>query len=185
MPADAHLTTPVVWLCTGILLILDAVLCYLAWRSINPASFQKLRWRLITISGIFFLLVWTSVLWWGWDWFYAYIFPHWARYTLPPIFAIAYALLVAGMFWLSLRLPGHPAVVWCILGGVEGLLSHLYAIYGLGAAAKPPIMQGTDPFAVLIFAVFEKAFYWSLILLVCTQLWRKLSLNRGINREPG
>ena len=83
------------------------------------------------------------------------------------MFAIGYTLLALGMHWLSLKLPGNPGVSWCILGGVEGLLSHLYAIYGLGAATRPPIMQGTDPFAVLIFAVFEKAFYWSLILLAC------------------
>jgi hypothetical protein len=70
------------------------------------------------------------------------------------------------MAWLCLRLPGNPALTWIVLGSVEGLLSHLYAIYGLGAASKPPIMQGTDPMAVLIFAIFEKAFYWSLILLV-------------------
>jgi hypothetical protein len=35
-------------------------------------------------------------------------------------------------------------------------------------------MQGTDPFVVLIFAVFEKAFYWSLILLASRLIWRGL-----------
>ena len=90
---------------------------------------------------------------------------------LPPLFGVGYTLLALGMGWLCLKLPGSPAVTWCILGGVEGLLSHLYAIYGLGAAAKPPIMQGTDPFTVLIFAVFEKAFYWSLILMGSRLIW--------------
>jgi hypothetical protein len=33
-------------------------------------------------------------------------------------------------------------------------------------------MQGTDPLAVLIFAVFEKAFYWSLILLASRLIWK-------------
>jgi hypothetical protein len=93
------------------------------------------------------------------------------------LFGIGYALIALGMVWLSQKLPGNPVVTWCVLGGVEGLLSHLYAIYDLGAASKPPIMQGTNPFAVLIFAVFEKAFYWSLILLACRLLWRDLKRN--------
>ena len=133
-----------------------------------------MRWLLAILGGVFFLLVWISVLWWGWDWFYSYIFPEWACYLLPIIFGIGYFLLALGIGWLSLKLPGNPAITWCILGGVEGLLSHIVAIYGLGAASKPPIMQGTDPFAVLIFAVFEKAFYWSLILLVSRLIWRGL-----------
>jgi hypothetical protein len=109
---------------------------------------------------------------WGWDWFYSYIFPSWARYLLPPIFGVAYSMLALGMSWLCMKLPAIPAALWCLLGGLEGLLSHIYAIYGLGAASKPPIMQGTDPLAILIFAIFEKAFYWSLILFASWVLWQ-------------
>ena len=130
-----------------------------------------MRWLLVIAAGVFYLLVWTIVLLWGWDWFYAYIFPGWAGYLLPLLFGVGYALLALGMGWLCLKLPGSPAVTWCVLGGLEGLLSHIYAIYGLGAASKPPIMQGTNPFAVLFFAVFEKASYWSFILLFCGLLW--------------
>jgi hypothetical protein len=162
---NAHLTNPLIWTCTSILVTLDVILILLARFLVSREQFRQIRWVLVIISGIFFLLVWISVLWWGWDWFYKYIFPGWARYLLPLLFGIGYGLLALVMGWLSLRLPGRPAVTWCILGGVEGLLSHIYAIYWVGAASKPPIMQGTDPLVVLIFAVFEKAFYWSLILL--------------------
>jgi hypothetical protein len=148
------------------------ILILLAQRYISRERFQGMRWLLVIATGIFFLLAWISVLWWGWDWFYSYIFPGWARFLLPPLFFIGYTLLALGMSWLSLRLPGNPAVTWCLLGGVEGFLSHIYAIYGLGAASKPPIMQGTDSLAVLIFAVFEKAFYWSLILLASRLIWK-------------
>jgi hypothetical protein len=172
MSTSTHLTTSLIWTCTGILAILDVILILIAQRMVSRDGFQQMRWWLAIASGVFFLLVWVSVLWWTWDWFYSYIFPGWARSCLPPLFGIAYTLLALGMGWLSLKLPGNPAVIWCILGGVEGLLSHLYAIYGLGAATKPPIMQGSDPFAVLIFAVFEKAFYWSLILLATRLIWR-------------
>lgn len=172
MPLDAHLTTPIVLICTIILVSLDAILIFMAWRTIRREQFEHMRWLLAIAGGIFFLLVWTSVMLWAWDWFYSFIFPAWGRYLLPLIFWIGYSLIALVMVWLSLKLPGKPAVTWCILGGVEGLLSHLYAIFGLGAASKPPIMQGTDPFAILIFAVFELAFYWSIILLFCGQLWK-------------
>jgi len=172
MLTNPHLTSSTIWTCTGIFVILDLVLILLAHRLVSRESFRKLRALLVIVSGVFFLLVWMAVLWWGWDWFYRFIFPDWARFLLPPIFCMGYAILALGMSWLSLRLPGSPAVTWCLLGGVEGLLSHIYAIYGLGAASRPPIMQGTDPLAVLVFAVFEKAFYWSLILHTCRLMWK-------------
>jgi hypothetical protein len=173
-PPGSHVTTPLIWICTGIVVVLDIMLVLLARRLVSREQFSQMRWMLVIASGLYFLLVWISVLWWGWDWFYSYIFPAWGRYLLPALFGIVYTLLALGMSWLSLKLPGNPAVTWCVLGGVEGLLSHIYAIYGLGAVSKPPIMQGTDPFVVLIFAVFEKAFYWSLILLASRLIWRGL-----------
>ncbi len=173
MPAGIQLTTPLIWACTACVAVLDVSLALLLSRTINREQFREQRKLLILAGGVFFLLVWTSVLVWGWDWFYAYIFPAWARYALPPIFGTGYALLALGMAWLSINVKGNPVITWCVLGGVEGLLSHLYAIYELGAASKPPIMQGTDPFAVLVFAIFEKAFYWSLILLVSWLISKK------------
>ncbi len=174
MPPDLHLTTSQVWACTGILLVLDVFLGVLAGRLIHREHMQRMRWVLILCSGGFFLLVWTSAMVWAWEWFYRLIFPTWARTWLPPIFGVGYAILALGLAWLSMKVPGKPAVIWCVLGGVEGLLSHLYAIYGLGAASKPPIMQGTDPFSVLVFAIFEKAFYWTLILFASWVFWRRV-----------
>jgi hypothetical protein len=172
MPPNAHVTTSLIWTCTGIVVVLDVILGLLARRLVKREGFSQMRWLLAMVAGVFFLLVWICVLWWGWDWFYSYIFPEWARYLLPFLLGMGYFLLALGMGWLSLKLPGNPAITWCVLGGLEGLLSHIYAIYGLGAASKPPIMQGTEPFAVLIFAVFEKTFYWSLILLISRLIWR-------------
>jgi hypothetical protein len=174
MTSSAHLTTPIIWNCTIILAIMESGLVLLAWRLVHRELFNAIRVPLILTSGAFFLLVWTSVLIWAWDWFYAYIFPTWARFALPPIFSLGYALVAAGMAWLSLKLKGSPAVTWSVLGGLERLLSHLYAICGLGAASKPPIMQGTNLFAVLVFAIFEKGFYWSIILLASSYLSKRI-----------
>jgi len=173
------LTNPIIWICTAILAIVDAVLVFLALRLVSREQFWHIRRLLVAAGGIFFLGVWISVLLWAWEWFYSYIFLPWGRYILPLLFGTGYTLVAFAMVWLSLRLPFHPAVSWTILGGVEGLLSHLYAIYILGAASKPPIMQGTNQFSVLIFAVFEKAFYWSLILLACRIIWQMMHPQRG------
>lgn len=167
MIANYHVTTTTILICTGILLVIDISLTWIASRLINREQFRSMSRLLAITSGLFYLVVWVTVLWWGWDWFYSYIFPEAARYILPFVFWIGYTLLGFGMSWLCLKLPGNPALTWCVLGGLEGLLSHIYAIYGLGAASKPPIMQGSDPWAVLIFAIFEKAFYWGFILLGC------------------
>jgi hypothetical protein len=175
MPADTHVTTHLIWTCTSILVLLDIVLVLLVRRIIQRDLFGHIRWPLAIASGVFFLLVWTSAMLWGWDWFYSYIFPGWGRYLLPPIFGIVYTLIALGMVWLSLKLPGSPSVTWCVLGGVVGLLGHTYAIYGLGAASIPPIMHGVNQFSLLVFAIFELAFYWSIILLFCGLLWRLYS----------
>jgi hypothetical protein len=179
MLAEAHVTTLLIWKCTGVLVVLDVFLALLAQRLVSRESLRQMRGLLAMAGGVFFLVVWIVVLVWGWDWFYSYIFPSWARYLLPPLFGIGYTMIALIMTRLSIKLPSNPAITWCVLGGVEGLLTHLYAIYGLGAASKPPIMQGSDPFAVLIFAVFEKAFYWSLILLASWLVWRGLTNRKG------
>ncbi len=174
MPPGVHLTTPIIWMCTAILAVSDTLLGLLAIRLTRREQFRKLRPRLTLAGGLFFVLVWAGAMLWAWDWFYAYIFPASGRYFLPLIFFFLYKLIAWIMGWLSLRLPVNPALTWCVLGGVEGLLSHLYAIYALGAASRPPIMHGTDPFAVLVFAIFEKAFYWSILLIACRLLSRNL-----------
>ena len=174
MPPDVYVSNPQLWTCTGILLVLDVLLVSLARRNINREQFRRMRWLLAVAGGAFFLLVWSAAMLWAWDWFYSYIFPNWARILLPAIFGLGYTLLALGMFWLSLKIQREPAFTWCVLGGVEGFLSHLYAIYGLGAASKPPIMQDASQLVVLIFAFFEVAFYWSIILLACKFLSAKL-----------
>jgi hypothetical protein len=183
MPPNAQLSTPLVWGCTAALVIVDLVLILVINRVIRRDQFSFFRRQLVILAGIFFLLVWTSAMLWAWEWFYTYIFPAWLRYYLPPIFWIGYTLLACAMSWFSLKLRAKPAVTWCLLGGLEGLLSHLYAIYGLGAVSNPPIMHGVSQLSVLIFAVFEKMFYWSFILFVVWLLTMKFG-TRSHNRHP-
>src|SRR4030042_4046504 len=114
MPTDVHVTTPLIWMCTGLLVVVDVLLALLARRLVSREQFGQMRLLLGFAGGVFFLLVWISVLLWGWNWFYAYIFPGWARYLLPPLFGIGYALIALGMVWLSQKLPGNLVATWCV-----------------------------------------------------------------------
>ncbi len=174
----ATLSTAVLWRVTLAVAAVDTLLV-LGVRRYFPAGLHARlpRWVAL-ISFLFYAALWSFVLAWGWDWFYNYVFPSWVRYT-GLAWGTAYGAFGLGMWWLSRRLPGSPPVNFCLLGGVEGLLTHLWAIYGAGAASKPPIMHGVDPFAVLIFAIFEKMLYWIAILLLAAgaaRLYNKFRL---------
>jgi hypothetical protein len=182
-PFDSKMTTELFWSAAAVVAVVDVGLILLARWLVTPERFRQMKWPLTLASGVFFFTVWATVLGWGWDWFYRYIFPPWGRY-LPPVFGVGYAVCGLGMWWLAQKIRGHPAVFWCLLGGLEGLLSHIWAIWGLGAASKPPIIQGANPWVVLFFAVFEKMCYWSVILLVTAALsvsWRR---SRNESRSP-
>jgi hypothetical protein len=111
MPTIPSLSNPFLWMCISIFLVLDIFLTLLARQLVTRSTFQQLGRFLVSASGIFFLFVWTSAMIWAWDWFYAYIFPTWGRYWLPPLFTVGYCLLALVMFWLSQKLPGHPAII--------------------------------------------------------------------------
>jgi hypothetical membrane protein len=65
MFVNTHLTTSLIWMCTGVVAILDGILILLTRRLVNRSQFHKMRWLLVVISGVFFLLVWIFVMGWG------------------------------------------------------------------------------------------------------------------------
>lgn len=176
--SDVQLTSAMVWPLTLVVAIVDALLILGIRRFLPTGMYRGLPRQITLLSFLTFAAIWSIVLAWAWDWFYSYVFPTWMRYT-GLAWGTAYGAVGLGMWWLSQRLPGRPAANFCLLGGLEGLLTHLWAIYGAGAVSKPPIMHGVDPFTMLIFAVFEMAFYWILILLLAVGLARLAKLIGG------
>jgi hypothetical protein len=53
-----------------------------------------------------------------------------------------------------------------LLGGIERPITHLWVVFGISVIDKVPLMQGVSQISVFVVAVFEKAFYWSIILLI-------------------
>lgn len=164
------------WLGTLIFVTIDAVFVpILAWR-INSTTFRRCKWALSFTTAIFWSALWT----WGlvnfWDSIYHYVFPAWAHWLIPPIFGLLYAGISILFWWLALRLRGNAAANFCLLGGLWGMTTHLFAV-SIGIVDKPPVLQGAAPVAAVIIAIFEFMFYWCVILSVAVLLhhgWHKL-----------
>jgi hypothetical protein len=104
-----------------------------------------------------------------WEPVYHYVFPEWARWVIPPIYGVVFAAVGWLFYWLALRLPGNPVVNLCFLGGLWGMITHIWAIYR-GILDKPPMLQGASPVAAAVMPIFEFIFYWCVILSTASLL---------------
>src|SRR5574341_1546938 len=98
-----------------------------------------------------------------WDSVYHYLFPAWARPFLPFFFGLLSAAMALGFWWGATRLSINPILTFCLFGGLWGMVTHLWAVYR-GIVNKPPALQGANPVAAVVIAIFEFIFYWCLIL---------------------
>jgi hypothetical protein len=171
LPPDFKVTSEMLWQGTLILALIDAgFVPLLAWR-INPARFRQLKWALVATTAIFWSALWTWALANFWDSVHRYLFPDWARWLIPPVYGLLFAGVGLLFWWLTLRCSGNAVVGFCLLGGLWGMITHMWAVY-LGIVAKPPMLQGVDPVAAVVVAVFEFMFYWCIILSVALLLQR-------------
>jgi hypothetical protein len=174
LPPDVMVTTEVLWKATLIFAPVDAVfLAVLAWR-IDDRTFRSCKATLIVVTAIFWFSMWL-VMTSGqfWDSVYSYVFPAWARWFIPPVYGLLFGG-VAWLFWyLALRIPGRDVVNYCVLGGLWGALTHMWAIYR-GILDKPPMLQGASPVAAVVFPIFEFILYWCITVSV-TILVRRLA----------
>jgi hypothetical protein len=76
------------------------------------------------------------------------------------------ALLFAGIGWILwtiARAARSPVIVFCLAGGLAGILTHIWAVFR-GIIQKPPMLQGASPVTAVAFAAVEYALYWCIIL---------------------
>lgn len=151
----------------GLLLFaaLDLILVTLLAWGIKPTIFIQLRNKIIITTAAFWGVLWFLVLRSYWETVYRYLFPEWLRWPLP-IFQAALTASVASLAWrLSWKTKQNPIVVYCLLGGLWGILTHIWAVK-MGVVDKPPLLQGAAPLAAIGIAFFEFMFYWCVILLI-------------------
>jgi len=163
---DLKVTTETLWIGALLLAVIDVPFVYFLSRRIKPDAFHDLKWPLIITTGVFVCLLFGTLMS-GifWESVYHYFFPDWARWLIVPMYGLLFGAAAFAIWWLAVRFRGNPAVNWCILGGVWGMVTHTWAM-ARGLLEKPPMLQGASPVAVLAIAAFEFIFYWCVILSV-------------------
>jgi hypothetical protein len=169
---DLKVTSEILW--RGALLFagIDLVFVTIIIRIVKPSELLKMKWTLVIVMAIFFTFLFgfiTSFLFW--DSVYSYVFPSWARWIIPPFYGINFS--VAGLFfwWIASRSPKGQVIIFCLLGGLWGVITHILAIHR-GILDKPPMLIGASPFAALTIAAFEFIFYWCICLTISRLLNR-------------
>jgi hypothetical protein len=161
---QTRVTTRILWEGALIFGLIDILLVLALRLKVESGVFRNLKWRLVATTGLFWLLLLAFLMsGFFWEPVYHYVFPDWARWYIPPAYGLLFAALGLLFWWLALRLPGHPVITWCLLGGAWGMVTHIWAIYR-GILDKPPMLQGASPVATAIMPIFEFIFYYGLIL---------------------
>jgi hypothetical protein len=134
-----------------------------AWR-LRAAAFRALPASSFTVGAAVFWGAFAAlVIAYGWSSYYVHFVPPWYRYIGPIGAIVIYPLLAHTIRWASLRVPGNPALNFCVLGGLEAIPEHAVGIYRF-RILDVPLLQGTSPVEVFVFAYFEYVVYWGLAL---------------------
>lgn len=182
MPTDLKITTEMLLRGALVFVLLDA-LCVplLAWR-IGREHFQRLEWMLPPAASLVWFGIWTWAIGNFWGTVYSYVFPAWARTWTPWIAFLAAGAVAYGLWSLAIRLRCKPVITYCLVGGMFGSLTHIWAVQR-GVVSKPPILVGVSPLGAVVFAFFEYILYWCIILVLAAALnwaWTRL----GIIKPP-
>ena len=165
MSADFKITTELLYQGALIFALMDAVcIPLLVWR-VSRETFRRLKWNLVIAAALVWFGIWSWAIGNFWETVYSYVFPAWARIWVPWI-AFFSAGAVALILWmLAIQTKAKAVPVYCLLGGVLGSLTHIWAVTR-GIVTKPPMLQGASPLAAVTIAFFEYVFYWCVILML-------------------
>ena len=163
---DVVITSEMLWLSALVTAVMDVGLVLFLARRIRPSRFRQLHWPVVLASGVFWMGYGLTLFATTWGSFYAWFLPDPANRSLARFLfeLLLYPAVGLGLWWLAARLPGNPAVTFCLLGGLEALPEHLWGICRLGMLDKVPFLREAGPLSVLAFAVPEYVLYWGSVL---------------------
>jgi hypothetical protein len=174
-PENLKISSELFWMSSGITATVDIIFIFLLIWRIKPSSFRKLRWTLVGTAAILWSVFAIFLVLVFWDSYYHYFFSGWFRSGGILLYVpILYGLFALAFHWLALRMPANPIVNFCLLGGVESLLEHLWGIYSL-KILEVPLLQGSSPVSILAFSFPEYVFYWCIVISIATLVqngWR-------------
>jgi hypothetical protein len=163
---DIKVTTEVLWKGALIFALIDIVFVSILTRLIKHSELHKMKWKLISVMAIFFFLLFGYVVSIQfWDSVYSYVFPSWTRWIIPPLYGLLFSMAGLLFWWIATRSTRNQVIIFCLFGGLWGVLTHIIAIQR-GILDKPPMLIGASPVAALTIAAFEFIFYWCICLTI-------------------
>jgi hypothetical protein len=156
------LTTQDVWISTLIFGVMALVLLVPLYFIFTTETFQRALKHYTAASAIFWGVLAIVFMNRYWELYYQYLYPTWVR-PLAPLSMVVYAAFGIGLWWLASRLEISPILGFSLLGGVQGMAEHLFAIYFLHILDKVPFLEGLQVFPVTVFSFFEYTLYWTLV----------------------
>ncbi len=165
-------TSEILWQAAGAFAVVDVFFVAGLVRRINGQTFRELRSPLLWAVGFLWFFIWLLMVVFYWEAIYHYVFPAWARWLIPPLYGLLFVLVALFFWWLSLRLPGLPTLSFCLLGGLWGMVTHLWGV-SRGLIEDPPMLQGVSVLSVAVMPVFEFVFYWCITLTIALFFYRR------------
>ena len=130
---------------------------------LDPLSYSS--FELIAAAGLFWAILSMLAFRYFWDIYYQYIYPDWLR-RLGGVNFVLYGVIAWGM-WLIIRETENSVVLlFLFLGGLEGVLEHIFGIYALDVVNKVPWLNGLKTFPILLFSFVEYIVYWCIVLWI-------------------
>jgi hypothetical protein len=179
MAAEKVLTPDEMYRAAAVVALADAVFAALLWRRVGTEGIRRAKWDLAAVSGVFWFAVWATMHIGFWEPVYSHVFPAWARWVVPPVYAVGYAALALGWRALALRAGRWAVPAWVALWGLTGALTHTYAILARGLLERSPMLQHLTPASAVVFATCEFGFYGCAMLTLGTWVGRELEQRRG------
>lgn len=171
---DIQVTSEMLWWSALVTALLDVGLVLFLARRIRRDRFQRLHWPVVLAASVFWASYGLLLFALTWESFYARFLPDPANRSLirSMLELLPYPFIGWVLWWLALRLPGNPAVNFCLLGGVQSVPEHVWGIYRLGMLDKVSFLQQASPASVIAFAVPEYILYWGSILSIALFIHR-------------
>ena len=176
---DLKVTTAILLKGAFVFAFIDLVYISALSRIVKTGDLAKMKRELLIVMFLFFFILLGSVMsiifWYP---VYSYVFPLWARWIIPPVYGLLFSLIGLLFWWLAVRVRKFQVIIFCLLGGLWGVFSHILAI-ARGILDRPPMLKGSSPAAALVIAFFEFTFYWCVCLTISRLIF---SLRSGKKR---
>jgi hypothetical protein len=190
VPEGLHLTSAQYGWIAGVTALLAGIAIAILARQVEPARFRRLHGPIVVAAAVFWTGYGLLLFALTWEAFYARFLPDPANRSLgrSVVGLLIYPPIGLVLWWLASRLPGNPAITFCLLGGLEALPEHWWGIYRLGMLERVPFLRDVSPASVLAFAVPEYALYWASVLgiaLVLRAAWTRIGIRGGSRSASG